>query len=99
MFPFSVDGSSDDLDIPIKKVLSDQKFSSEHRLLSLNSINWGRILMQTVHFIFSFYFAQNKLGDETFGREVEIAVPTGACGNITGFIHVPDVIMKILAFI
>jgi threonine synthase len=64
--------------------LSDQKFSSEHHLLSLNSINWGRILMQTVHFIFSFYFAAKRLGDETFGQEVEIAVPTGACGNITG---------------
>ena len=79
-----MEGSSDDLDLPIKNVLSDEKFSTEHHLFSLNSINWGRILMQTVHFIFSYFFAAKKIADKNFDQEVEIAIPTGACGNITG---------------
>jgi threonine synthase len=40
--------------------------------------------MQTVHFIFSYFFAAKKIGDKNFDQEVEIAIPTGACGNITG---------------
>ena len=47
-FFFLVEGSSDDLDVPIKKVLSDAAYSAKRRLLSLNSINWGRIMMQVV---------------------------------------------------
>jgi threonine synthase len=85
-----VEGSSDDLDAPIKRVLSDEAFSSEHGLFSLNSINWGRILAQTVHFVLAYFFAASKSGDVNFEREVEIAVPTGACGNITG----PELIVQ-----
>ena len=91
LIPNSVEGSSDDLDMPIKKVLSDVPFSGKHRLLSLNSINWGRIMMQTVHFVYSYFFAAAKTDDDLLEREVEIAVPTGACGNITGKIQFQQV--------
>ena len=45
-FPFSVDGTSDDLDIPIKKVFADVAYVEKHNLCSINSINWARILVQ-----------------------------------------------------
>ena len=41
-----VDGSSDDLDEPIKEVFQDRKYVEEHHLCSINSINWARILVQ-----------------------------------------------------
>ena len=82
-----VEGSSDDLDLPIKNVLSDEEFSSKHHLFSINSINWGRILMQTVHSVYSYFFALKKTGVVNFDQQVEIAFPTGACGNITGMLH------------
>ena len=68
LIPNSVEGSSDDLDMPIKKVLSDVPFSGKHRLLSLNSINWGRIMMQTVHFVYSYFFAAAKTACEALTK-------------------------------
>ena len=41
-----VDGSSDDLDEPIKELFQDREFVKEHNLCSINSINWARILVQ-----------------------------------------------------
>ena len=46
---FIVDGSSDDLDEPIKEVFLDRKFVDEHHLCSINSINWARILVQVIY--------------------------------------------------
>merc|ERR1719468_1405838 len=79
---FVVDGTSDDLDIPIKKVFADTDFVKENNLCSINSINWARILVQIVHFIYC-YFKCRKSTEST----VNIIVPTGACGNIAaGFV-------------
>ena len=41
-----VDGTSDDLDIPIKKVFADTDYVAKHNLCSINSINWARIMAQ-----------------------------------------------------
>lgn len=39
---FGVDGSSDDLDVPIKAVFADLEYTAKHALCSINSINWAR---------------------------------------------------------
>ncbi|CAD5113060.1 DgyrCDS2254 [Dimorphilus gyrociliatus] len=76
---FEVEGTSDDLDRPIKECFGDVKFVEENSLCSMNSINWIRIMVQVVHYFYA-YFKVAKNVDET----VEIAVPNGAMGNITG---------------
>ena len=43
---YAVDGTSDDLDVPIKAVFSEPEYVAEHSLCSINSINWARILVQ-----------------------------------------------------
>lgn len=43
---FVVDGTSDDLDVPIKKIFADTNYVKKHNLCSINSINWARILVQ-----------------------------------------------------
>ena len=75
---YAVDGTSDDLDVPIKAVFSDPEYVAKHNLCSINSINWARILVQISHFIYCYL----QLAD-TVGDTVTIVCPTGACGNIT----------------
>ena len=71
-----MDGTSDDLDIPIKKVFADTDFVEKHNLCSINSINWARILVQIAHYIYIYFQARKKT------EKVRIIVPTGAAGNI-----------------
>ena len=74
-----MEGTSDDLDEPIKKCFSDQEFVSNHNLISINSINWGRIMVQIAHYFYTYFKLCSSVG-----TLVEIIVPTGAAGNITG---------------
>ena len=74
-----VDGSSDDVDEPIKAVSLDQDFKKTHSLCTMNSINMVRVLCQVVAYVYGYLKVCR-----TVGEEVEIVVPTGAAGNITG---------------
>ncbi|KAG7163301.1 Threonine synthase-like 2-like [Homarus americanus] len=52
---YCVEGNSDELDKPIKQCFADKEFVSAHNLISINSINWGRIMAQVAHFFFTYY--------------------------------------------
>ena len=43
---FAVEGTSDELDIPIKKIFGDWEYKNRHNLCSINSLNWARVLIQ-----------------------------------------------------
>ena len=43
---FAVEGTSDELDIPIKKIFADWEYKNRHNLCSINSLNWARVLIQ-----------------------------------------------------
>ncbi|KAI0213760.1 Threonine synthase-like 2 [Lamellibrachia satsuma] len=73
---YRVDGTSDDLDEPIKRCFLDAEFSEQYHLMSLNSINWARIMVQIVHF----FYAYLQMCPACDG-EVEVVIPTGGCGN------------------
>ncbi|XP_042231960.1 polypeptide N-acetylgalactosaminyltransferase 10-like isoform X2 [Homarus americanus] len=75
---YCVEGNSDELDKPIKQCFADKEFVSAHNLISINSINWGRIMAQVAHFFFTYYQLCGNVGDL-----VQVIVPTGAAGNIT----------------
>ncbi|KAL7639752.1 UNVERIFIED_CONTAM: hypothetical protein RMT77_009162 [Armadillidium vulgare] len=75
---YSVEGTSDELDVPIKQCFEDKNFVAQHNLICLNSINIGRILAQIPIYVFAYYKLVSKIGEE-----VEIVVPTGAAGSIT----------------
>lgn len=76
---FNVEGTADDIDIFIKPCFLDTEFAGEHNLCSINSINWARIMIQMVHY----FHAYLQLCDEDCSDEVQIIIPTGACGNVT----------------
>jgi threonine synthase len=67
----------DDLDIVVANLFADKAFKDKLNLSSVNSINWGRILMQTVHYFYGYLQVVNRVGEE-----VNMAVPSGAFGNL-----------------
>ncbi|KAM5322902.1 threonine synthase-like 2 isoform 1-T2 [Glossophaga mutica] len=78
---FAVEGNSDELDEPIKAVFEDVAFVKKHNLMSLNSINWSRILVQMAHHFFAYFRCVPSL-DVYPLPPVEVVVPTGAAGNL-----------------
>ncbi len=67
----------DDLDLVIAKLYANIPFKNKVHLSSVNSINWGRIMMQTVHY----FYAYLQVVD-TIGEEINMSVPSGAFGNL-----------------
>nr|XP_045007370.1 threonine synthase-like 2 isoform X1 [Jaculus jaculus] len=78
---FGVEGNSDELDEPIKAVFADVPFVRKHNLMSLNSINWCRVLVQMAHHFFAYFRCAASLDSHVL-PPVEVVVPTGAGGNL-----------------
>lgn len=78
---FGVEGNSDELDEPIKAVFADVAFVKKHNLMSLNSINWSRVLIQMAHHFFAYFRCVPSLDTHPL-PPVEVVVPTGAAGNL-----------------
>lgn len=77
---WGMDGSSDDLDIPLMAVFQDSAFRQRYALGSLNSVNICRVLVQVVHFVHGYLQASAAAAP---GASVTFVVPTGAAGNLT----------------
>ncbi|MCE2509809.1 MAG: threonine synthase [Alphaproteobacteria bacterium] len=71
----AIDGTFDDCQDLVKGMFNDAGFRDALRLSSVNSINWARILAQTVY-----YFAAALKLDA--GQPLAFAVPTGNFGNV-----------------
>ncbi|XP_023816361.1 threonine synthase-like 2 isoform X1 [Oryzias latipes] len=81
---FAADGSSDDIDQPLRRLFADQQLVLSHGLMSLNSVNWSRILIQLAHFVYA-YLELSEVERAEPGAalpELEVVVPTGGAGNI-----------------
>ncbi len=74
----SVDGNFDDCQRIIKELFADLDFKQTHHLAAINSINFVRILAQTVYYFYA-YFRTVK---ETGAKTVNFSVPTGNFGDI-----------------
>lgn len=68
---------ADDLDLLIAKLFADKDFKTSLNLSSVNSINWGRVMMQTVHYFYGYLQTVDKVGEA-----LNFAVPSGAFGNL-----------------
>ncbi|HWP20905.1 MAG TPA: threonine synthase [Burkholderiaceae bacterium] len=73
----AVQGVFDDCQDIVKAVSSDIEFKRRHKIGTVNSINWARLVAQVVYY-FAGYFQATKSNDE----EVSFAVPSGNFGNI-----------------
>ncbi|KAF1478518.1 Threonine synthase-like 2, partial [Pygoscelis antarcticus] len=79
---FAAHGNSDEIDEPIKELFADVDFARKYNLMSLNSVNWSRIMVQIAHHFYAYFHCAPSL-DTTPLPVVEIVVPTGGGGNIT----------------
>lgn len=77
IFNIAIRGVFDDCQDIVKAVSNDHAFKQAHRIGTVNSINWARIVAQIVYY-FKGYFAATKTNDE----QVSFAVPSGNFGNI-----------------
>ncbi|OWK62439.1 Threonine synthase-like 2 [Lonchura striata] len=75
-------GNSDEIDEPIKELFADVDFAGKYNLMSLNSVNWSRIMVQIAHYFYAYFQCTPSL-DTSQLPMVEIVVPTGGGGNIT----------------
>lgn len=74
----AVEGTSDDLDVPMEILFRDAEYKREHRLGSINSVNIARVLAQVVHYFYSFL----RVCPAAAGM-ASFFVPTGAAGHIS----------------
>lgn len=78
----AIRGTFDDAQRIVKTLFSDLDFKSSYRLGAVNSINWLRILAQTIYY----FHAWGQLGGDP-GQRVSFAVPTGNFGDVfAGFL-------------
>nr|WP_297353314.1 threonine synthase [uncultured Caldimonas sp.] len=73
----AVEGVFDDCQDIVKAVSNDLEFKRRHRIGTVNSINWARLVAQVVYY-FAGYFQATKSNEEV----VSFAVPSGNFGNI-----------------
>lgn len=69
----AIDGTFDDCQDLVKAMFADAPFRQRQRLSAVNSINFARVMAQTVYYVTT----QRRLGGP-----VSFAVPTGNFGNV-----------------
>ncbi|MFX1733900.1 threonine synthase [Paraburkholderia sp. A1RI_3L] len=77
IFNLAVEGVFDDCQDIVKAVSNDHAFKAKHKIGTVNSINWARVVAQVVYY-FAGYFAATKSNDE----RVSFTVPSGNFGNV-----------------
>lgn len=75
VYNIAIDGTFDDCQRLMKSVAGDLDFKKKFSLGAVNSVNWARVLAQTVYY-FAAYLQLPQAGPVSF------AVPTGNFGNI-----------------
>ena len=74
VFNIAIEGNFDDCQNIVKSMFSDLDFSKSINMSGVNSINWARIITQSVYYFYS-YFKLNK-------KTVSFSVPTGNFGDV-----------------
>lgn len=72
----AIDGTFDDAQALVKAMFNDAAFRDRHRLSAVNSINWTRLMIQVVYYV----YAAVRLGAPD--RSLIFSVPTGNFGDV-----------------
>ncbi|MDP3612904.1 MAG: threonine synthase [Rubrivivax sp.] len=80
----AVEGVFDDCQDIVKAVSNDLGFKRQHRIGTVNSINWARLLAQVVYYFAGYFQATSGRFQSTKSNadKVSFAVPSGNFGNI-----------------
>ena len=77
IFNIAVEGVFDDCQDLVKAVSNDLSFKARHKIGTVNSINWARVVAQVVYY-FRSYLAATTSNEQ----KVSFTVPSGNFGNI-----------------
>ena len=69
----AVEGTFDDCQDLVKAMFNDASFRERNNLSAVNSINWARVMAQTVYYV---------VAADTFADPSTFVVPTGNFGNV-----------------
>jgi len=72
----AIDGTFDDCQDMVKAMFADEPFRARNDLSAVNSINWARVMAQTVYYV----WASQLLGRRSI--PTSFCVPTGNFGNV-----------------
>ncbi len=75
VFNIAVEGNFDDCQNLVKAMFNDEKFSKGINMSGVNSINWARIIAQSVYYFYAYFKVEN-------GQPLSFSVPTGNFGDI-----------------
>ena len=74
VFNLAINGNFDDCQNLVKSMFSDNSFAKSINMSGVNSINWARIIAQTVYYFYSYF----QIGKEN----ISYSVPTGNFGDV-----------------
>ena len=75
VFNIAIEGNFDDCQNLVKSMFSDKEFSTSINMSGVNSINWARIIAQSVYYFYTYFLLNNN-------RPINFSVPTGNFGDV-----------------
>ena len=75
VFNIAIEGNFDDCQNLVKSMFADKEFSNSINMSGVNSINWARIIAQTIYYFYTYFQVQDK-------RLINFSVPTGNFGDV-----------------
>jgi len=75
VFNIAINGNFDDCQNLVKSMFSNKDFSNSINMSGVNSINWARIIAQTVYYFYSFFLIKKD-------QPINFSVPTGNFGDV-----------------
>ena len=76
VFNIAINGNFDDCQNLVKSMFEDNDFSKSINMSGVNSINWARIIAQSVYYFYSYFLIKDKK------KPINFSVPTGNFGDV-----------------
>jgi threonine synthase len=76
VFNIAINGNFDDCQNLVKSMFEDKNFSNSINMSGVNSINWARIIAQSVYYFYSYFLIKDKT------KPINFSVPTGNFGDV-----------------
>jgi threonine synthase len=81
VFNLAIEGNFDDCQNLVKSMFLDHDFSNSTNMSGVNSINWARIIAQTVYYFYA-YFQSEYVKHNLYEKPINFSVPTGNFGDV-----------------
>ena len=76
VFNIAIEGNFDDCQNSVKAMFADKSFANEINMSGVNSINWARIIAQSVYYFYSYFLIEKD------NEPINFSVPTGNFGDV-----------------